>query len=45
MGAIELTDLNGIGPITYKADNVHFHCKSEHLVHGHHTDVEMHIVH
>lgn len=45
MGSIELTDLNGFGPFAYKADNVHFHCRSEHLFNGHHTDVEMHIVH
>jgi carbonic anhydrase len=45
MGMIELTDLNGMGPFVYKVNNIHFHTRSEHLIKGHHADLEMHIVH
>jgi carbonic anhydrase len=45
IGKIQVTDLNGKGPYTYKAHHLHFHGPSEHKIDGRYYDLEMHIVH
>jgi carbonic anhydrase len=45
MGEIQLTDLNGQGPYTYKVNHMHMHGPSEHRLDGNQYDLEIHIVH
>ena len=45
MGTIPLTDLYGVGPLTYKTHHMHFHGPSEHKVNGTQYDLELHFVH
>lgn len=45
MGEISLFDLNGVGPLHYRVDNLHFHSRSEHKINGQQYDIELHFVH
>lgn len=45
MGKIVIKDLNGVGPMVYKVDNLHFHSRAEHKIDGIQYDHEFHIVH
>jgi carbonic anhydrase len=45
IGTLELIDIYGYGPLTYKTDHLHFHCNSEHTIDGLQYDMEMHFVH
>ncbi len=45
MGGITVFDLNGVGPLQYKVDNLHFHSRSEHKIEGVQYDIELHFVH
>jgi carbonic anhydrase len=45
MGALELFDIEGFGPLLYEVDHIHFHSRSEHSFDNKFYDIEMHIVH
>ena len=45
LGQIELIDLDGKGPYTYKAHHLHMHGPAEHKIDNVQHDLEMHIVH
>ena len=45
MGEIQVTDLEGNGPYTYRVNHMHMHGPSEHRIDGNQYDLEVHIVH
>jgi carbonic anhydrase len=45
LGGIEVTDLNGHGPYSYKVNHMHMHGPAEHRLDGVQYDLEVHIVH
>ena len=45
LGTIEITDLNGQGPVTYRAQEVHFNGPAEHKINSKRHAMELQILH